>query len=333
MKNLFIIGGNRLNEIYPFQSIIDINKKFKFKLFIYTENLHLKKKINRRENFNHFLNKKKMNFTSVTDYNNLVYKISKDLKQIKKKSYCLLLNSLFIAKKDLIKLFKGRIYNIHTGLLPNQRGAAVQTWQIMSRLKKSAVTIHKVTTQIDEGNIIFEKKINCEGVVNEKDFNKIASKKEKFLLNKLFDNIKNNKKLIGKKQKSAYSIYMPRLNTLTHSFINWSWHAKDIVSFINAFSEPFQGARTFISKNLIVIKKAKIYKEKQSFHPFQFGIVYRVDKNYVYVAAKGCVVKIEKKSLKNSSNLIGKRFYTPIKFLESALQSRAVHFPKKIIIK
>ena len=41
MKNLFIIGGNRLNEIYPFQSIIDLNKKFKFKLFIYTENLRL----------------------------------------------------------------------------------------------------------------------------------------------------------------------------------------------------------------------------------------------------------------------------------------------------
>ena len=44
MKNLFIIGGNRLNEIYPFQTIIDLNKRFKYKLFIYTENLHLKKK-------------------------------------------------------------------------------------------------------------------------------------------------------------------------------------------------------------------------------------------------------------------------------------------------
>ena len=333
MKNLFIIGGNRLNEIYPFQSIIDLNKKFKFKLFIYTENLHLKKKINKKENFYHFLNKKKINFTSVTNYNSLVYKIANNLKHIKTKSYCLLLNSLFIAKIDLIKLFEGRIYNIHTGLLPSQRGAAVQTWQIMSRLKKSAVTIHKVTTQIDEGNIISEKKINCERVVNESDFNKIASRKEKSLLNDLFEKIKKNKRIIGKKQKLAYSIYMPRLNTPTHSFINWSWDAKDIVSFINAFSDPFQGARTFISKKLIIIKKAKIHKEKQSFHPFQFGIVYRIDKNYIYVAAKGYVVKVEKKSLKNSKNLIGKRFYTPIKFLESALQSRAVHFPKNIIIK
>ena len=44
MTNLFIVGGNRLNEIYPFKTIIDLNKKFKLKLNIYTENLHLKKK-------------------------------------------------------------------------------------------------------------------------------------------------------------------------------------------------------------------------------------------------------------------------------------------------
>ena len=40
VKNLFIIGGNRLNEIYPFQTIIDLNKRFKYKLFIYTENTY-----------------------------------------------------------------------------------------------------------------------------------------------------------------------------------------------------------------------------------------------------------------------------------------------------
>ena len=99
MKNLFIIGGNRLNEIYPFQTIIDLNKKFKFKLFIYTENLHLKKKINKENTFNYFLNKKKISYIKVTDYNNLVYKIKNRLKKTKNNSYCLLLNSLFIIKK------------------------------------------------------------------------------------------------------------------------------------------------------------------------------------------------------------------------------------------
>jgi methionyl-tRNA formyltransferase len=333
VKNLFIIGGNRLNEIYPFQTIIDLNKRFKYKLFIYTENLHLKKKISKKNNFRYFLNKKNINYTKVINYKDLVVKVKNDIDKSKNKSYCLLLNSLFIIKKDLIKLFDSKIFNVHTGLLPNQRGAAVQTWQIMSRLKESAVTIHKVTTEIDKGNIIFEKKINCKNILNEKDFNIKASKSEKYLLSNLFDMIKQNNIVIGKRQKTAYSIYMPRLNTPTHSFINWNWEGKDIVSFINAFSDPFQGARTFVGKKLFIIKKAKIYKEKQSFHPFQFGIIYRIDKNYIYVAAKGCCVKIDGTSLKNFNKLIGKRFYTPIKFLESALQSRAIHFPNNIKIK
>ena len=50
------------------------------------------------------------------------------------------------------------------------------------KIKKSAVTIHEVTTEIDKGNIIFENKINCNNIVNEKDFNEIASKQEKHLL-------------------------------------------------------------------------------------------------------------------------------------------------------
>ena len=145
--------------------------------------------------------------------------------------------------------------------------------------------------------------------------------------------IKYDKKIIGKKQNSNYSIYMPRLNTPTHSFINWSWNGKEVVSFINAFSDPFQGARTFIGKELFIIKNAKLHKEKQLFHPFQIGIIYRIDKKYIYVVAKEICIKIEKFSKINSKSLIGKRFYTPVKFLESALQSRAIHVPQKIRIK
>ena len=54
--------------------------------------------------------------------------------------------------------------------------------------------------------------------------------------------IYKNKKIIGKNKISLLIICW--LNTPTHSYINRNWDAKDIVSFINAFSDP-QGARTF----------------------------------------------------------------------------------------
>jgi len=57
--NLVIIGGNRLNEIYPLQFFFELKKKYNFLLTLLTENTHLKKKINNKyRNFMTFLKKK-----------------------------------------------------------------------------------------------------------------------------------------------------------------------------------------------------------------------------------------------------------------------------------
>jgi len=58
--NLVIIGGNRLNEIFPFQNFFKLKKKYNFFLTVLTENTHLKKRINNKyKNFETFLKKKK----------------------------------------------------------------------------------------------------------------------------------------------------------------------------------------------------------------------------------------------------------------------------------
>ena len=57
--NLIIIGGNRLNEIFPFQAFFELKKKYNFFLTVLTENTHLKKRINNKyRNFETFLKKK-----------------------------------------------------------------------------------------------------------------------------------------------------------------------------------------------------------------------------------------------------------------------------------
>ena len=41
---LIVIGGNRLNEEYPFKHLISLKKKYNFSLNIFTEKTHIKKK-------------------------------------------------------------------------------------------------------------------------------------------------------------------------------------------------------------------------------------------------------------------------------------------------
>ena len=75
-------------------------------------------------------------------------------------------------------------------------------------------------------------------------------------------------------------------------------------------------------------------KSKIEFHPFQYGIIVRTSKDYVFVAVKNKLlkVKLQSKVLFSNKNLLGKRIFTPIKFLEKSLLSKPVHQPNKIKI-
>ena len=96
----------------------------------------------------------------------------------------LLVNCIFLIKTDIINLFKKNIFNLHLGLLPTQRGAGTTSWQFMSNIKKSSVTIHRVEKSFDNGNIILENKVNCKNLKKPEDFyNKISLIEKKLLKN------------------------------------------------------------------------------------------------------------------------------------------------------
>jgi methionyl-tRNA formyltransferase len=130
---------------------------------------------------------------------------------------------------------------------------------------------------------------------------------------------------------------MPRLETKVHSYINWSWGTKDIINFIKSFDDPYPGARTFLDKKLVIVRSAKIEKKLYNFHPFQTGIIFRKKNETYYVACKNYAISLKIFSKKNNKKIIdkvlGKRLYTPSKYLELALTSKSIHLPKGIIIK
>tara|TARA_B110001450_G_C17619067_1_gene480441 strand:+ start:312 stop:1313 length:1002 start_codon:yes stop_codon:yes gene_type:complete len=332
--NLIVIGGNRLNEESPFKEILSLRDFKNIKITILTSKLNLNKPTGYNSNFKKFLKNKKIQFTEVFSNKNIFNELKKILKK-EKNSYLLLIYCTFIIDKKIINLFKNKVFNYHVGLLPEQRGGAATTWQTMSGTKKSALTIHKVVPGIDKGDVILENKIN----IQQKDslgkfYNKVVKLENNFFL-KFIKII--NKKLKIKKQNIKESIYMPRLDTEVHSFINWNWNGEEIHQFIKSFDTPFKGARTFIEGKKIILKSSKLEKKLNKFHPFQSGIIFRKYKNFYYIACKKYSIKVkfilDKDGKKINKKIIGKRLHTPNKFLEKALISKAIHLPKGITIK
>ena len=64
-----------------------------------------------------------------------------------------------IISKSFIKNFKGKILNIHPSLLPKYKGLNTHQRAIENKEKFSGCTVHYVTSQLDSGKIILQKKI------------------------------------------------------------------------------------------------------------------------------------------------------------------------------
>ena len=73
---------------------------------------------------------------------------------INKKCIGFSIGSAWIFKKNIIDIFKSRIYNIHGANLPSDRGGGGFSWQILKNNKNGFSCLHKINEKIDYGNII-----------------------------------------------------------------------------------------------------------------------------------------------------------------------------------
>jgi len=64
-----------------------------------------------------------------------------------------------ILSKDFVKNFKGKILNIHPSLLPKYKGLNTHERAIKNKDKYSGCTVHFVSSRLDSGEIINQKKV------------------------------------------------------------------------------------------------------------------------------------------------------------------------------
>ena len=64
-----------------------------------------------------------------------------------------------ILSKEFIKKFDGKIVNIHPSLLPKYKGINTHNRAIENKDKFAGCTVHYVTSKLDSGKIILQKKV------------------------------------------------------------------------------------------------------------------------------------------------------------------------------
>ena len=95
-------------------------------------------------------------------------KIEKEILELLKKrkiNLICLAGFMRILSKNFIQSFKGQILNIHPSLLPKYKGLNTHERAIKNKDRYSGCTVHFVTSKLDSGKIIIQKKVK----INKKD--------------------------------------------------------------------------------------------------------------------------------------------------------------------
>ena len=97
----------------------------------------------------------------IVNYNNKKKAESKILKVLNKNNIDLICLAGFmkILSKRIVNKYKNKILNIHPSLLPRYKGLNTHKRVILNKEKFTGCTVHIVTSKLDSGKIILQKKI------------------------------------------------------------------------------------------------------------------------------------------------------------------------------
>lgn len=112
----------------------------------------------------------------------------------------------------------------------------------------------------------------------------------------------------------------------------------EILKFINAFDEPYEGTSSYINGVLVKIKKATVTYTDGIFHPFQKGIIYRKNNIGVFVATEQGTLIIEDIKDNEGNDFInsiklGDRIFTPQSKIDEAFTTRVFYNDKGLNLK
>ena len=126
------------------------------------------------------------------------------------------------------------------------------------------------------------------------------------------------------------------INSEQNGWIDWNLKSTELISFINAFDDPYAGSCTMVTnKNFkkVHIKKAHLHGGDSSNHPFMSGIISRHDQKWIVVSPTDHnMLLIEEVLDENKKDIIqhlkeGDRFYSPSEKIENSKNSRTYYSP------
>lgn len=245
------------------------------------------------------------------------------LEEITPKTLGIGIGEAWSFKAELIEAFDGRLLDFMGIPLPRYRGGAHYTWMILRGDRKSGCNLQVINTEMiqgvfDSGEIVFSDSFEFEAGarIPQDYFNQEAVQAVEFL-KRFLQEIRNGRTFKMRKLDEKKSLYLPRVNTIQHGWIDWGWDGKQIERFIRAFDTPYAGASTRIRGQRVRLKDVRLDKREAPFHPFQSGLITRISPEEGVVIATTSGHLWVRKVIDEAGNCINKNLQTGTRFFSS----------------
>lgn len=216
--------------------------------------------------------------------------------------------------------------NFHPTYLPRYRGVSNDSWAFMQGTEQEiGASFHEVVPAIDAGKIYLRMK----KLLNTAPLS--ISERRQVLLNFLkadvfpeFIGLLEQKDLpVGILQNNDEVFYGPSLRSSQNALIDFRWSANDIVSFVKAFSDPYNGASFRYSEepNTQFYVKSALKISNDSFHAYTWGLIQFASVNKIVFCANEGLVEFQQFSMKKKFR-VGSRLYNDYGELQQAILVR-----------
>jgi methionyl-tRNA formyltransferase len=168
----------------------------------------------------------------------------------------LVLGWYYMVPKSIRDIPKYGAWGIHASLLPEYAGGAPLVWSIINGEKKTGVTLFRMESGVDDGDIIAQESFP----ILDQDTIKEVYEKATISSIKILRQVLISSKVEFKPQdKTKIKIYPQR--SPEDGLIDWSWDIERIKNFIRAQTKPYPGAYTILNNKKITIWDADIVDE------------------------------------------------------------------------
>jgi methionyl-tRNA formyltransferase len=170
------------------------------------------------------------------------------------------IGSTQIVPDSVLKIPKLGTINIHPALLPQFRGRYSTVHAIFEGKKKTGVTLHWMTSELDGGPIISQKEIEIQNSDTAKTLYDKFTKEGTALFVGFLKKWSKGQKIVSKKQNKKNATYYSKALP-NNGEINWDWDGQKIYNFIRSLTfEPFSPAKFSIGNKKMVIIDEKYFK-------------------------------------------------------------------------